>query len=699
MVESPSLSLVFSFTISDAQNVSLIVSGQDSTPMHSASLTQWEATLSRSPASYPFDVSYNYVKDGVQCFPLEQLVTVLRRPLNSVIVVKDEFPLPSCRDFGLRIRFHLFPHKPDGHPFLFLPHFIAATPMQLLRVRNSTALAVDAIFRSTLIHALAYKYGIAAGHNHESVKMESGHAHLLRVNHCLPGTTISVFDVWADPIEGFPYYPRVVEPNRWGGSNPQLMIEYQPHKMYRNVFLNCEPMVHEGEWMIRKAVPPKEFPISIKIGVIKGKNSRKIKDKSVPDWAIPLSEKYPPSILSGRFLFGARRKYFAVYVPLVSLRTDDAAEVGDFATIAPLAEWAKKCGIEQIHLHIETLPGHLLDPIHASIDYAHPGLDLTAIRDAKLSALHEVFRNRRDVSQFKMFLKSSDWIKDACASEFERWVQFVLFNELDVAVNRSIDLGIQLITDFIVCGSLPTNTCPLMTIANFFHGIRLCGLELYARFPTPAFIEELFRGFSQRVFQDFFRMKDGVALYRPEVPIESVLGDEGRDVREAIGHNLNFIASLPHPNESSCKEYLSDLSSTLPCAIILDSAATTIFGSKYIISTLKMIPSSSSPIVHGCAMPRYLSPEMISEFPSEETKECVLKVVRDRARSEAMGATVYLQDLRFMLSGTHERPITALQQIIGHCRFMAPFTVVDLDLDADLNSQIGGFLQENLRRA
>jgi hypothetical protein len=712
MVELTRFDLVFSLSVPQARSVTLIVNSSDFKPMAPDAPGVWSASIPIVAPSYPFALSYNYARDGIQCFESDRAVEVCCAPLAPVIAIRDSYPPAAPLSPGIRVYFHVHSRRrADERVLLVFPLSAAQRPLRLHR-RDANLWVAPVTVAGPAAAPLAYKYAVTTAKHPEIAREEAGRPHLLRLNFCARAI-VAVFDLWCDAADGFPYFCRAIQPTASRAHAPLFALEYLAPECEASVFVSgsapaigagqaaaAEPMVRQGAWRFEKPIAADQFPFTFKFGVLKTKDSKKMHDVALPDFQIVLPEFIIPSVVAARMIVGAKRKHFAVYAPLVSLCSHENSEVGDFATIVDLADWARSCGIGQLHLHIETLAGYILDPIHAAVEYVHPGYDIAAVRKSKLIALYNLFS--RSSHETDPFFRQHPWIEPLCTSPFERWLQLFLFSQLEVATTRVIELGVQLVTDFVVTGPLMDNTGPLSTFARLFHGIRLVGLANYLRPPSIAFIEGLFDDHVPFVLENCFTVQDGAVTFRPGVQIDAVLATvESTAIREDLRRRLAFAQSLPPANEAQCREFLMGLSPNLPCALVIDEAASAILGGRAVVSKLKMIPSGSGPMASTWLGPSFLSPEMISEFPQGEGRVAMRDAIKARMKTDALSATVYLNDLRTVFRDEQDNVVVplSLQRIQGHCRFAAPFTLMDLTRDTALNEQIRNCMRLHDRHA
>jgi hypothetical protein len=401
---------------------------------------------------------------------------------------------------------------------------------------------------------------------------------------------------------------------------------------------------------------------------------------------------------------GSIQRGFAVYVPLVSLWKDDSQIVGDFETLVEFAKWAKSCRIGQIHIHIETMEHHLIDPVHAAVKCGPSNYELTEIRDAKLAVLSRLFE-RADPNDraFVAFQRCTPWVVEACNTQFERWVQFFLFTQYQWAFQEIMELGVRLITDFVLdlepCHSalLPC----LHTMATLANGIRIIGLEHWLQPPSTDLLYLLFGAHADFVIRGFFHVSEAGAeqVVRTKQAIATRLASvESRVLRRSLERKLNWFAEF-NPNKN--KEFFAGLASMVPASVIVDPRATQVLSLNTVVTDLHLVPSACRPADHSWVTPGWLSPDLISAFPMGEPHDAMHAHLAEQVKTEALGVTVYLNDLEVMIghSPANEAAPVSVQRVKDYCRFQYPMSLEEIVREEDMTNSIRAMLQSCNRAA
>jgi hypothetical protein len=150
----------------------------------------------------------------------------------------------------------------------------------------------------------------------------------------------------------------------------------------------------------------------------------------------------------------------------------------------------------------------------------------------------------------------------------------------------------------------------------------------------------------------------------------------------------------------ACRHVLRLLAMDTPAAIVLDETLTNWFGPKNVWESFHMVPSGTLPIADkppSVALPRRLSPEMLSEFPADHTQDAIRLAVAKRAAGPAEAATVYLHDQIIAAGHPERKRPEALQEITGHCRFVFPLTIEALKTNAAIREQIQAIVERTNR--
>jgi hypothetical protein len=96
--------------------------------------------------------------------------------------------------------------------------------------------------------------------------------------------------------------------------------------------------------------------------------------------------------------------------------------------------------------------------------------------------------------------------------------------------------------------------------------------------------------------------------------------------------------------------------------------------------------------------PKYLSPEVVSEFEETASMQQMRAIFEKRAVENAIVVELYFGDLISVMGGERVRCLP-LQLIKDHCRFLFPFTVQELRDEQQLGERIGQFLDIGKRWA
>jgi hypothetical protein len=700
------VSVTFAILADDARAVILIIHSSDRIPLSSPIARLWEAKVDLVVHRFPHSITYNYIKDGTQLFPAPRTFTIYSNPQGRPLRVP--YPGKTVPPAGVLISFAIpLQSKAQDSPMLLLHGTSHASTYNLVAKDNLWVAEVHLPWGFPV--PLCYKYGFAPRNRQGGTIMEPGRPHTLWLNAEIDGLIVSVYDTWAGAVDGLPYICRPLYPAALPGPLPILKVEFLPPEPQSAIFIsgNCRNLgggklsaapallLAGGAWISQNMIMLNEIPFEFKLhGTPEGGRG----DSVFPGYRIDAPAAGRPQQWAVRMITGRMPREFGVFVPLVSLWGDGSAEVGDFGTLVTFARWAKRCGIAHIHVHIETLENHTIDPVQAYITYEHPGYDLAKVRDAKLAALWQLFEEvePRD-PELERFLTENPWVAQVCDTPFARWVQFHLFSQFKLAFQRILDIGIQLITDFTLDDELSfTGIFPVLhTMGTLCHGIRLLGLEYWLQPPTEDLLRLLFGQYANVVIPQFFRSSgSGVEqIIRAPGAIEAGLGwASSASLHRSLLRKLQWFASYD-PRQNG--EFFSSLIGSLPAALIADTRATQFLGARVVHEHLHMIPTSSIVADRVPVVPGYLSPELLSAWTNGETHVSMHASLLKQVESPADWVTVYLHDVELMVGRTrvNEAAPLPLQMIRGHCRFLYPAAVQEMLEDADWIDSIQGMLK------
>jgi hypothetical protein len=659
----------------------LLVDGLDPILMEKPSSSPYLPTITVSfvlSAPFPFVRTYTYLRDDEQCPDGELELRVHSNPIRDHIFVTDSIPstsqLPSDR---IHVSFNVVHELPPDHELafesIFPPNYVT---MDRLGPSNWTCVIP---FPCNTFHAIIYRYHRIGPDSHV-IESESGRPHVLLLNTSIGGSTVSIHDTWSTQLFVCPFYGRVIHPATATFLHPTFSVEFL--SPLTGLFLRLgdgdpDPMANDGAWILEKTL---EKPISVfSIGA-----DAEWQDFTFP--ALPL----PVSVSAVR-LFGseAARRTACVYAPLVSLKADQSDPIGDFAALVALARWARRAGIGQVHVHVERLPGQLLDPVHAVVDLAGDLDDFTvqSVRTAKLRILWAQYQSGFDQSGLESFLELFPYVTAKCGGDrFAQWVQFVLFRQLSAAFVQVADLGVQLLLDFAADGDLADQELPLRLTSYFAHGVRLVGFDRYVAPVSVPRIRAIFGTRADLIVERYCAVSaDGIAL-KPEA------FEAGPDLER-----LRELARMERAADpEGCLAFLERLPGLCPSALILDP---TLSGFARLSGFVRAVTDGGECDRFSHVFPSYLSPEMISEFPQSVALDGVTAVMQNRAASEGMSVSFYLADLFTLAHGERARdPPDAIQSIKGHRRFMFTYALEARAAD-EAAGEIRAFLERHGRVA
>jgi hypothetical protein len=700
------LRVTFSLLLLDARDVVLLLEGLDPVSMSCGAGSFWESDVEVPAPSFPLTLKYNYVTNGAQIFESDRVFRVHHDPHGVPIRVADQINCP-LRPPGILAVFTVQRKVKKSETVTLILHGQSASQPPLILTSREDIWFGELILSPELQNPVCYKYAVLSRRG--KPVLEPGRPHVLWVDPLIDGLAIAVADTWAEPIDGIPYVCRPLRPASLASPYPEFVLEYLPPDPQTAVFVSgdipslgsgdlcsAEALLLDGAWFMRKTIRVEEFPFTFKLHA----TARGAKKPQIVPGAAPALARAAevPRQASVRMVSGNPLRGFAVYVPLVSLWTDESPEVGDFDTLVAFARWAKRCRIGQIHIHIETMEHHLIDPVHAAIPYEHPGYDLVLVRDAKLAELSKLF-DRRDKNDpfFEAFQKAMSWVIECCDTGFARWVQFFLFSQYRRAFQAILDLGVQLITDFVldVEPSYIGVYRPLHTMATLAHGVRLIGLEHWVQPPTVDLLHLLFGAYASMIIQQFFHVSEcGVELVvRSQSAIEANLSwVRSPALKVSLSRKLVWFGTFdPKKNLS----FFAEIVPTLPAALIADVRATRDLGMKTIQTEMHFIPSTPAPAERAMIMPGYLSPEVITAWASGETHETMHASLAEQVNSTALSVTVYLHDLAVMIGRAYlnEAAPLAIQLVKDHCRFQFPESVQEMEDETERITSIQEMLQ------
>lgn len=233
---------------------------------------------------------------------------------------------------------------------------------------------------------------------------------------------------------------------------------------------------------------------------------------------------------------------------------------------------------------------------------------------------------------------------------------------------------------------------------------------------TIDFVRNLFGDIAQNVIDTFFRVSSfSVSLldsaYVPK-SVHSFASKLNSDIRDEFEKNMQMVINIDKKNskekdddsedvfvlnnfQSEVVNQLSSLAPNLPSALILDQMSCEVLTPEA-VEKMSILPYSSIPIPVSdqksmqCLGPMFLSPEMVSEFPSDMQAEIITDVIKQRIKSKEQYVEFYFTDLLRALG--YHTDIEPIQTIKNNCRFLLQFTIRDLFRESETSEKIRAIL-------
>jgi hypothetical protein len=262
----------------------------------------------------------------------------------------------------------------------------------------------------------------------------------------------------------------------------------------------------------------------------------------------------------------------------------------------------------------------------------------------------------------------------------------------------TLSIGIQLNLDFIIEADMSSAAFQerLIGMSGFASALRIAGIHHLYREPIDVpVISSILGGNAQAVA--FVRGELGVAAGRDQILIDGHITVAGW-LEQKLGNVPPQIAAIILRNRDEivrrmvgpCMDLLSLVARRVAVGLILDEQATQLYGMDC-VRRFRMLTLGSAP-GNDVVMPFHLSPELVSERPSDASLEEICVMVTERAASPALLSTVYLHDLLVAAAEFPRSRPEPLQLLEHHCRFRIPATLALLDDDEPTNMQIRDFV-------
>jgi hypothetical protein len=364
-----------------------------------------------------------------------------------------------------------------------------------------------------------------------------------------------------------------------------------------------------------------------------------------------------------------------------------------------------------VHVHLEWLPGQQLDPVHAVVGAVPAARTLHALREAKIAALTAQYRAWRAAGGgrgcYRRFLARCPWLAAMGVSDFGRWVQWRLWQQLADAYAQVVNLGgVQLMIDVVAepAGDWAARLIAASRCAQIVRVVRLESV-LFAPLDPEAVRQAFPPGAGADLFLGHF-----CAVGDGHVHLKSWIVDPAR-VRAVLARfapadahaQSAALTRLMHQAMAGPMRSVHAAAGDAGAAIVLEARIADfcrMLGRQGVVwEGLGMIPATDDARAAAPAflMPRRLSPEMISEFPEDATPQQIREHIKHRAGSPAQAVTVYLHDLLVAEAGMQRVTPQSLEEIEGYCRFTFPFTIEELRANQEITSRVQALVESSHR--
>ena len=360
------------------------------------------------------------------------------------------------------------------------------------------------------------------------------------------------------------------------------------------------------------------------------------------------------------------KRSVGIFIDLLSLPLKkDSSPCGSFESLERLVDWCKLCGLGYIHANISRInDNRLLDPALANIDLSNdPSIiqgisTLQEIRDAKIKVLEREFniwkKEKKQIdlkfTEFKNLY--GNFLLPLCPTPFSFYVQYILYKQLTKASIYAMKEGVQLVLDVNVSdipGSLDQQIQLFAQISPYIKIVDASSVLSAISFGdvvsifgnmTPS-IQPIIDLIGTAVFIKHGFMDQYKACKECAIPPEKY---------EEFFQKFSILKTLANSPERLSRsqqffQFFKQTANIAPCAILLDEASSTLYDEEEIISA-GLVPCTDS---HFCE-PRFLSPEVFSEFHCSLPESEALSRIKKKLSSNAKCITLYLGDLLHALS-------------------------------------------------
>ena len=360
------------------------------------------------------------------------------------------------------------------------------------------------------------------------------------------------------------------------------------------------------------------------------------------------------------------KRSVGIFIDLLSIPLKkDISPCGSFESLEKLVDWCKACGLGYIHVNIRRInDNRLIDPVLANVDLSSdssiiPGIStLDEIRNAKIKVLEKEFALwKKEKKPFDLKFTEfthlyGNFLLPLCPNQFAYYVQYILYKQLTKASIYAMKEGVQLVFDVIVndvAGSLDQQIQLFAQICSYLKIVDASSVLSAVSF---ADIVSIFGNMTPSI-QPMFDLI-GTAVFIKQTYKDALTASKACSIApekmEEFSQKFALLKKLSTSSERLSRaqqffQFFKQTASVAPCAILFDEASSSLYDEVEIISS-GLVPCSDSQFCE----PRFLSPEVFSEFYCSLPESEALSRIKNKLTSHAKCITLYLGDLLHALS-------------------------------------------------
>ncbi|KAH0792381.1 hypothetical protein GPJ56_003727 [Histomonas meleagridis] len=652
----------------------------------------YEMILSDS-IQYPVSLNYCYFTQTQYLGPQTRSILISYKPPN-IIYVNDSLEPTQHKDTSTAVFVLAVENTQTRNVLVFseLPIFNGNNQINLKYNSATNLWAGSAEIFTSFLFPITYSYCIS--NDNQNWIPERRHRHLL-VSSPIEGGCFCIYNIFSQSIMPIPFYfppiflyshsqnttefilnychraqnfPRSVC-IRLG--NQQYQMNYKKYWEYHILFPNKIPFQEYSVLCDNFSIQSKIF----KFNLFQGTQINTIR-----------------TTYDGPLIY----RPLTIYFSLISLRSKPNDPCGTFPVLSEIVQLVQYWGIEQIHVHIETLGSNniLLDPVQLSVPITYDPKDsINSIRIKKVEWIRQQYNTYKIPSYGAFIQRYSELFKDVCTSDFELYTQFICYSQLFEHVQTAFENGICIITDVSLKSGISSLQSSLQMVSLYSNCIFLTDM-LSDSGPGITFekMQNIFSPDESLIVSKTFFKQSGtnftpIDIYKnPNVLDEALQMFIEPSRRNRFRDGLLKLFALEHnnsdPNYSNkfgeIMGFLQQVGSHISSSIVVEEKFGFYANMNDLMQMNILRASSREESAFVYATPNLLQPNVFSSYGESPEKIDIITALRKGLRRNISNYAIHIEDFLICCDAVSKRKHDIVEVAPGSKRPIYNTTIAEI---------------------